>query len=106
MAKFMIIGNYSAEGIKGVLKGGGTARVDAVREACKGVGGSVESFYFAFGGEDVFVVCDLPDNAAAAALAMNVSSVGLVSIRTIVLLTPAEVDAAAKVQVTYKAPGK
>jgi uncharacterized protein with GYD domain len=106
MAKFMVIGNYNAEGIKGVLKGGGTARVDAVREACKGVGGSVESFYFAFGGEDVFVVCDLPDNAAAAALAMNVSSAGLVSIRTIVLLTPSEVDEAAKLQVSYKPPGK
>ncbi len=63
MAKFMVIGNYTAEGIKGVLKGGGTARVDAVSEACKGVGGSVDSFYFAFGGEDVYVVCDLPDNA-------------------------------------------
>jgi uncharacterized protein with GYD domain len=106
MAKFMVIGNYTAEGIKGVLKGGGTARVDAVREACKGVGGSVDSFYFAFGGEDVYVVCDLPDNSAAAALAMNVSSAGLVNIRTIVLLTPSEVDEAAKLQVSYKPPGK
>ncbi len=106
MAKFMVIGNYTAEGIKGVLKGGGTARVDAVREACKGVGGSVDSFYFAFGGEDVYVVCDLPDNSAAAALAMNVSSAGLVNIRTIVLLTPGEVDEAAKLQVSYKPPGK
>jgi len=106
MAKFMVIANYNAEGIKGVMKSGGTARVDAVREACKGVGGSLESFYFAFGGEDAYVICDLPDNAAAAALAMTVSSSGLVGIRTVVLLTPGEVDDAAKRQVNYKAPGK
>src|SRR2546421_337324 len=105
MAKYLVIANYNAEGIKGVLKSGGTARVTAVEEACKGVGGSVESFYFAFGGEDAYVVCDLPDNAAAAALAMTVSASGLVGVRTVVLLAPGEVDEAAKRQVSYRAPG-
>lgn len=106
MAKFMVIANYNAEGIKGVMKNGGTARVDAVRAACEGVGGSLESFYFAFGGEDAYVIVDLPDNAAAAALAMTVASTGLVGVRTVVLLAPGEVDEAAKRQVNYKAPGK
>lgn len=105
MAKYLVIANYNAEGIKGVLKSGGTARADAVQEACKGVGGSMESFYFAFGGEDAYVVCDLPDNAAAAALAMTVSASGLVGVRTVVLLSPGEVDEAAKRQVSYRAPG-
>ncbi len=66
----------------------------------------MESFHFAFGGEDAFVLCDLPDNAAAAAVAMAASSSGLVGVRTVVLLTPGEVDEAAKRQVNYKAPGK
>jgi uncharacterized protein with GYD domain len=106
MAKYLVIANYTSEGIKGVLKSGGTARADAVREACQGLGGSVESFYFAFGGEDAYVICDLPDNASAAALAMTVSSTGLVGVRTVVLLAPSDVDEAAKRQVSYRAPGK
>ena len=106
MPKYLVIANYNAEGIKGVLKSGGTARADAVREACQGLGGSMESFHFAFGGEDAYVICDFPDHAAAAALAMTVSSTGLVGVRTVVLLTPGEVDEAAKRQVTYRAPGR
>jgi uncharacterized protein with GYD domain len=106
MAKFMFIADYNTEGIKGVVKSGGTARADSLREACKGLGGSLESFHFAFGGEDAYVIADLPDNAAAAALAMTASSSGLVGVRTVVLLTPGEVDEAAKRQVSYRAPGK
>ena len=52
MAKFLVTANYSPDGLKGVLKTGGTARSDAVAEAVKGVGGTMESFHFAFGGED------------------------------------------------------
>ena len=106
MSKFLFIADYNAEGIKGVVKSGGTARADSLREAGEGLGGSLECFHFAFGGEDAYVICDLPDNAAAAALAMNASSSGLVGVRTVVLLTPGEVDEAAKRQVNYRAPGK
>ncbi len=105
MAKYLVTAKYTAEGIKGVLKTGGTARSKAVGEAIKAMGGSMESFHYAFGADDVFVVVDLPDNPAAAALAMGISSTGLVGIRVVVLLTPAEIDDAAKRQVTYTPPG-
>jgi hypothetical protein len=42
--------SYSVDGLKGVMKEGGTSRVKAVERALAGVGGSLESFYFAFGG--------------------------------------------------------
>jgi uncharacterized protein with GYD domain len=106
MAKYLVTASYTSEGIKGVLKNGGTARVDAVREAVAGLGGTIESFYFGFGGEDAYVIADLPDNISAAALAMTVSASGLAAARTTVLLTPGEVDEAAKRQVSYKAPGR
>ena len=106
MAKFLVIANYSPEGIKGVLSTGGTARVDAVKEAVKSLGGTVESFYFGFGVDDAYVVIDLPDNAAAASLAMAVSSTGLAATRVVVLLAPGEVDEAAKRQVAYRPPGR
>jgi uncharacterized protein with GYD domain len=106
MAKYMFIASYTADGIKGVLQAGGTARVDAIRDAAGAVGGTVESFYFGFGGEDAYVIVDLPDNQSAAALAMTASASGLVGVRTVVLLTPAEVDEAAKRQVNYRPPGR
>ena len=106
MANYLIIANYSAEGIKGVMKNGGTARVDAVKKMVEGLGGKVQSFHFAFGAEDAYVIVELPDNIAAASVGMAVSSSGLTSAKTVVLLTPAEVDEAAKRQVAYTPPGK
>ena len=106
MAKYLITASYTAEGVKGVLKGGGTARVDAVRKMVEGLGGKLETFYFAFGSDDVFAIADLPDNAAAAAIGLAVSASGLTAARTTVLLTPGEIDEAAKRQVDYTPPGK
>ena len=104
MAKYLLEVNYTIDGIRGVIAGGGSAREKVARAAAKSVGGDVESFHFAFGETDVFVIADLPDNTAAAALALSVSAAGGATVRTVVLLTAAEVDAAAKQQVTYTPP--
>jgi uncharacterized protein with GYD domain len=106
MPKYLVTARYNPEGIKGVLKNGGTARSNAVAKAIAGAGGSMESFYFAFGAEDAYVVVDMPDNEAAAAVSMAVGATGLVACRIVVLLTPAEIDEAAQRQVDYVAPGK
>jgi uncharacterized protein with GYD domain len=106
MAKYLLKVSYSADGLKGVMKEGGTGRVKAVERALAGVGGSLESFYFAFGGDDVYVVADVPDHSAAMAMAAAVSSSGAIaSYETVVLLTPAEVDQAMNVTVDYAPPG-
>ena len=47
----------------------------------------------------------MPDNEAAAALALTVSAAGGASVKTVVLLTPDEIDAATSKDVKYKAPG-
>ncbi len=105
MAKYLVTANYSSEGIKAVLKSGGTSRSDAVRSAIEDLGGTMESFHFAFGDTDAFVIIEMPDNVSTAALALAVSSTGLAAVRVIVLLTPAEIDDAAKRQVHYTPPG-
>ena len=69
------------------------------------MGGTLESFYFAFGDEDAYVVVDLPDNESAAAVALTVNAAGGATTKTIVLLTPDEVDAAARRSVEYRPPG-
>jgi uncharacterized protein with GYD domain len=105
MAKFLVIASYTAEGIKGVISKGGSARKDAVKKMVTGLGGKMESFYFGFGEGDAYVIIDLPDNVSAAAVGLAVSATGLASTKTVVLLTPEEIDQAAKTQVAYKAPG-
>jgi uncharacterized protein with GYD domain len=105
MPKYLIEASYSVEGVKGVQSSGGTSRRDAVAKVAESVGGSLDSFYFAFGDHDVYTVVDLPDNEAAAAVAITVNAAGGASIRTTVLLTPEEVDAAAERSVDYRPPG-
>lgn len=105
MARYLVTGSYSAQGAKGVLAEGGSGRVDAVRKLLASVGGTVESFDFAFGSDDFYVIVDLPSNEAAAAASLMVSAAGGAHTRVIVLLSAAEVDAAAKLNPSYRAPG-
>jgi uncharacterized protein with GYD domain len=106
MAKYLIKASYSTDGIKGVMKAGGTSRVEAVKKAIASVGGSVESFYFAFGGDDVYVTVDAPSNLAAAAMAATVGSTGaLARYETVVLLSADEIDEAMNMAVSYAPPG-
>src|SRR5229473_3219055 len=103
MPKYMIHASYTVDGIKGVLKEGGTSRRAAVEAAIKAVGGKLEAFYFAFGEHDVVGIVDGPDNVTAAAFSMAVAATGTVRSRTIVLLTPEEIDQASKKTVSFRA---
>ncbi|MFN8174995.1 MAG: GYD domain-containing protein [Solirubrobacteraceae bacterium] len=105
MPKYLIEASYNSEGAKGVQSAGGTARVEAVRKATEGVGGSVESFHFAFGDTDAYVIVDAPDVESIAALALAVNASGKVTVKTTVLLTAEQVDDAARRSVGYAAPG-
>lgn len=107
MAKYLITASYSAEGIKGLLKDGGSNRRDAAAKAIEDVGGTLESFHFAFGNHDAFVIADFPNEIAAAAVGLKINSSGLVSMSTTALLTPEQVDAACDKGTTlaYQPPG-
>jgi uncharacterized protein with GYD domain len=105
VAKFLVKASYTVEGTKGVRSGGGTSRREAVAKMAEGLGGRLESFYFAFGETDAYVVLDMPDNTAAAACSLAVTSVGAAATEMVVLLTPEEIDAAAKMSVDYRPPG-
>ena len=105
MAKYLIQASYVGEGIKGLLKEGGSARRAAVEKLLASVGGKVDSFYYAFGDTDAYVIVDAPDNVTTAAVALTVAASGLVTIKSTVLLTPEEVDQATKKSPAYRAPG-
>src|SRR5258707_15406585 len=105
MPKYLTVASFTAEGAKGLLKEGGTARRAAVEKMIKGLGGKLEGFYFAFGDNDAYTINDGLDNASAAALSLAVSARVGVRTKRIVLLTPEERDQASKKRVKYRTPG-
>src|SRR5262249_44128947 len=98
--------NYVGDGIKGLLKEGGTSRRAAAEKAIQSLGGTLEAFYYAFGETDAYVILDVPDNASMTAIALTVSASGAVAVKTTVLLTPEEVDESVKKTPSYRPPGQ
>ena len=105
MPKYLIEASYTREGVEGVQSKGGSSRREAVAATAKSMGGQLETFYFAFGDHDAVVIVDLPDNEAAVATALAVTGAGGATTKTTVLLTPEQVDDAAKRSVDYRRPG-
>jgi uncharacterized protein with GYD domain len=106
MPKYLAQVNYIGEGIKGLLKEGGSSRRAAIEKLFGSVGAKVEALYYAFGDIDLFVIIDAPDNITAAALSLTVNAAGAATTKVTVLLTPEDIDAAAKKTPTYRPPGK
>ena len=106
MAKFLVCGNYIGEGIQGLLGEGGSSRVSVIEKLAASLGGKVECVYYAFGEYDIYGILDMPDNASMAAFAMKATSGGRVALKSVALMTAAEIDEAAKKQSEYRAPGK
>ena len=105
MPKYLLQVNYTLDGVRGALAEGGSARKAAAQAAAKSAGGKIESFHFAFGSTDAYLIADFPDNASAAALALTVSAGGGAVVTTTVLLAADEVDKAAGMTVKYRPPG-
>ncbi|MBI5014337.1 MAG: GYD domain-containing protein [Deltaproteobacteria bacterium] len=76
MSKYLLQASYPAEGTKGLLKEGGTARRKAIQQAVEGLGGKLEAFYYAFGETDVFGIAEMPDKVSAAAFSLLVAACG------------------------------
>ena len=106
MAKYLSQANYTSEGLKGLIKEGETGRRKAIEKLLASVGGKIESFYYAFGDTDLFMICDVPDNVTVAALSLIVNASGAATSTVTVLLTPEEIDAAVKKTADYRPPGK
>ncbi len=82
MPKFLIEASYTLEGVKGLRSAGGTSRRDASPTPSRASAASLEHFSFAFGDKDAYVIVDLPDDEAAAAVALTVNSAGGATTRT------------------------
>ena len=106
MPKYLLQVAYTSEGAKGLLKDGGSKRKASAQKLVEGLGGKIETFYFAFGKDGAVVIADLPDTASAAATSLALAASGAVTGHTTVLITPEEMDQATRKQVTYTPPGR
>jgi uncharacterized protein with GYD domain len=105
MPKFLVQVSYTADGTKGLLKSGGSARRKAVEDLLAPLGGSLEAFYFTFGDDDAICIIDVPSNDVALAIAMTVRASGMVCSKMDLLIPLDEVDRAAKHAVRFRPPG-
>ncbi len=105
MAKYLWQVSYTAEGVRGLLKEGGTGRRAVVEQLVKEAGGNVEAFYYAFGDDDAYIIADLPNDATASAISLTVAASGAARVKTVKLLRPEEIDDATQISVAYRPPG-
>lgn len=105
MTRYLFRVRYTLDGLHGLLAEGGTKRQAVAQEAIAKLGGTLEGFYFAFGGTDLFIIADLPDNISAAAVSLLTSATGTTTGETTVLLTAEDIDEVTKRRVDYRAPG-
>jgi uncharacterized protein with GYD domain len=104
MPNYLAVASYTPEGLKALLKTGGTARRAAVEKMLESLDGHLKAFYFALGENDAYLIIDLPDNLAAAAISLAVAAAGAVRTKTIVLLTPEDIDEVVKNPPEYHPP--
>ena len=87
VAHYLVQAAYTAEAWS-TLVGNPQDRSEPVRRMVEDVGGSLESFYLAFGDFDVVAVVELPDDATAAAVSIATSAAGAIrQIKTTPLIT-------------------
>ena len=106
MAKYLFQADYTPEGIAGLLREGGTGRRTMFEQMFADMGGTMEAFYYGFGGDDLYIIVDLPDDAAAVAASMAASSAGAIVVKATVLITPETIDEATRRAVNYRPPGE
>jgi len=106
MNKYLIQGSYTIDGIRGLIKEGGTSRKNIVEELVSNLGGSIECFYYCMGTNDFVIICSLPNRKTALALSLSVKATGGVTLSLSELIDTPEIDEAAKIRVRYRAPGK
>ena len=106
MPKYLVQASYTSEGAKSLVREGGSGRRAAIAKMVESVGGKLETVYFAFGDVDVYIIIDLPDNISAAAIWLATNRSGVVTTKTVVLVTPEEMDQVSKKAVAFRMPGR
>ena len=107
MAYYLLQASYTGESWGTQIRSPQNA-ADRLRPAIEGLGGSIESIFYAFGDYDVIAIMQFPDNASAGAFSVAASAGGAAKvIKTTPLMTIDEgMEMMRKASgVGYRAPG-
>jgi len=109
MPKYLYLASYTRDAWKGMIESP-PDRAGAIARLTESVGGSTDAVFWAFGEFDVVVLADLPDDSAAAAVSVAVTSSGRIAgCRTHRLVTmeeaPAMLASARAAVAAYERPG-
>ncbi len=88
MATYIILGNYTAQGIRNIKDS--PARLDAARDQLGAIGVEIKAFYLTMGQYDLVAVVEAPDTSTAARALMTLGVQGNVSTTTMAALTESE----------------
>ncbi len=85
MATFIMLGNYTAQGIANIKDS--PSRLDAAREQLAPLGVELKDVYLTMGEYDLVVVVEAPDNATAVKALLAVGAQGNLTTTTLAALT-------------------
>jgi uncharacterized protein with GYD domain len=106
MPKYLYHGSYTDKGLKGLIKDGGSKRMEITKKAIESLGGEMEAYYFALGGNDFFIIVEVPDNIKAITGSLVANASGMVKVNITALVSPEEVDLAVKQTMDWRPPGE
>jgi uncharacterized protein with GYD domain len=106
MPKYLYHGSYTDKGLKGLMKDGGSKRMKITKKAIESLGGEMEAYYFALGGNDFFIIVEVPDNIKAITGSLVANASGMVKVNITALVSPEEVDLAVKQTMDWRPPGE
>jgi uncharacterized protein with GYD domain len=105
MPKYLFQAKYTEKGLQAILQEGGSKRFQVMGNAVMQLGGKVEAFYYALGDTDLFLIVDLPDTVSASAFSILTNASEAVEVKTVVLVTPEELDRAMSIAQEKKKAG-
>jgi len=105
MPKYLVKASYTAEGTRGLLKDGGTGRRDAIGALIESAGGTMEVFYYAFGSDDLLLICELPSEADLIAISLAINAAGGARVDSVPLIDIEDIDEGVRKVVSYRPPG-
>lgn len=95
MARFLYLGKYTAEGLKGLAAEGGTERREATERMIASIGGTIIEYQFAVGEYDFVLIVDVADDAAGLIAPILTGASGTVRVLTVPLVSPEQIDVVA-----------
>ena len=88
MNTYISLINYTHDGIAAIKDS--PKRLAAVKRLAEKMGGKLKHFYLTMGEYDIVVICEMPDEAAAAKFVLIVGSTGAIRTKTMPAFPEAE----------------